>query len=783
MLQLITAQVFSVRVVLTILGLSILTIHACAYGKSYTSSPVSTPSPLPSQTIIAYPTREGTVRWVTSCGTSTWQVTEHGIATRMRSRHDSTKAAVVWTDFVPTNTVVISGEEPVAYPVRIYNDEWPDGIEVHAYRRIAISGLTGNRGSLIVTPNGVDIDLHLRDAATVPRFTYRGRDVAMLAGLSLREAFPQLQIDMLQSKANATGWQKIVEDLEAEDLNKPVMISDPMLAFAVYVEPRAQANFDREGNIMLMGYAPFVDAIPITPELYDDSVGTSNERTTKLTKDRQILWSTYVGPTGRSIYDKDNNAYLIGASRFRSSRSSGTYQESPKGGVDCSVTKWSAEGRLLWRTYVGGTLDDTPLKATFDDQGNLYIACRTKSTDFPTTEGLVRTKQNWPESEDMAIFSLTPDGKTLRWATYWCGRTEFKPDLIIPGRSYFMEFGDLIYDGHGGVVLAFSQNGNPSLPVTNGAWQMANRGAAEGLVTRFRTDGTVAWSTLIATTANDITRWLAIDNDTLIRMHFSQHYGVDAEYEQIPAIGVPGKSLTDKDMWSFVMQFGLNGQVHKLWAPFKYYSEEIPYFEVGPSVFSITPGRAAEPTNTPDAIIHHPNALGRSGPSPYYSLVRTKDWVTFEAVYTTPVLGVFKATMSEYNGYLMFLDNTYPARGACLTDSLWGSGFGANGDQRPYLVLVKPHPLIVGVNEQLDTKSSYGTANVYPNPATDHLTVTCTEVISNIVIFDTSGRTLINMNYISGGSTIVDVSTLAAGVYPMMMTTSRGDQWHKLIKL
>lgn len=782
-LNLIPARGLAVRVAFAVLGLAMLTSRVCAFWGPGTPTQRPTPSLLPSQTIIAYPSRDGTVRWVTSSGTSTWQVTERGIATRVRSRLDSTKVAVVWTDFVSKTNVVITGEDPVGYPVRIYNDEWPDGIEVTAYQRVAINGLTGDRGALIVTPNGIDVDLHVRGVTTVPKFVLRGADIATKAGFTEQDVFPQFQMDMLQGTSGVDDWLKNADDVASEDLNQPVMISDPMLAFAVYVEPRAQANFDREGNIMLMGYAPFVDAIPLTPELYDDSVGTSSGRTTKLTKDRQVLWSTYVGPSGSAIYDNDNNAYRIGASPIRSSRSSGTYQEAPKGGLDCSITKWSAEGRLLWRTYVGGTLDETPHKATFDEQGNLYIACRTISTDFPTTEGLIRTKQNWLESEDMAIFSLTPDGKTLRWSTYWCGRTEFKPDPTIPGRSYYMSFGDLLYDGHGGVILAFSQDGNPSLPVTEGAWQMANKGAAEGLVTRFRTDGTVAWSTLIASTAHDLIRWLAVDNDTLIRVHFYEDYEQDADYERLPAIGVPGKALTDEGMWGFVIQFGLSGQAHKLWAPFEYYNDEIPYYEVGSDVFSLTPGRAVEPVNSPNAIIHHPNALGRSGTSPYYSLVRTKDWVTFEAVYTTPVLGVFKASMSEYNGYLLFLDNTYPSRGACLTDTLWGSGFGTNEDQRPYLVLVKPHPVVISVNDDLDdpiTRDRFS-ANVYPNPANDKVTITCRDVISDVAIHDVSGRILINRHSISSETTYIDVTTMHSGVYPTSITTSKGCKWYMII--
>lgn len=789
-LHLIPARALAIRSVVSVLGLFILAIHAYASKGSDTSTPRPTPSPLPSQTIIAYPTREGTVRWVTSCGTSTWQVTERGIATRVRSLHDSTKVGVVWTDFRPTSPVTITGEEPVTYPVRIYNDEWPDGIEVTAYRRVAISGLTGNRGYLIVTPNGVNVDLHLRDAAATPMFIRRGLEVAAKAGLADRDVFPQLRIDMLQDKGRMSGWLQNLDEAASEDLNQPVLISDPMLAFAVYVEPRAQANFDREGNIMLMGYAPFVDAIPLTPELYDDSVGTSIGRTTKLTKDRQILWSVYIGPTGAAVYDNDNNAFHIATTPATLKGTTGTYQQTPKGGNDCFISKWSPEGRLLWRTYVGGSQHEKSLKGVVDDQGNIYVVCTTGSTDFPTTEGLIRAKQNWPEADDMAIFSLTPDGKTLRWGSYWCGRTEFRPDPNIPGRSAYLGFGDLIYDGHGGVVLAFSQGGNPALPVTNGAWQTANKGATEGLVTRFLADGTVAWSTLITTTANDDTRWLAMDSDTLIRVHFHTSPAVDADCERLPAIGVPGQPLTEAGKWGFVMQFGLSGQVHKLWAPFKGYlqPDQLPITTYSPAHIVLDTFYIRSSTS-PTAIIHNPNTASpntssRSGTSPYFSIVRTTDWVTFDAVYTTPLLGVFKTTMSNYKGYLLFLENTYPSRGACLTDTLWGAGFGMNGDQRPYLVLVKPHSEIVGVSELTNNNSFHDrwSSQVFPNPASDHVTIKCTEVICDITMFDVSGRTQINNTSIGSQTTFLDVTTLPAGVYPTMITTSLGIQWHMIIK-
>lgn len=90
--------------------------------------------------------------------------------------------------------------------------------------------------------------------------------------------------------------------------------------------------------------------------------------------------------------------------------------------------------------------------------------------------------------------------------------------------------------------------------------------------------------------------------------------------------------------------------------------------------------------------------------------------------------------------------------------------------------------MIVGVNEQADSHLSHGYAQVYPNPATDQVTITCSEVISDIAIHDVSGRILINRQSISSESTQLDVSTLPAGVYPTMITTLHGIEWQMMVK-
>ncbi len=107
-----------------------------------------------------------------------------------------------------------------------------------------------------------------------------------------------------------------------------------------------------------------------------------------------------------------------------------------------------------------------------------------------------------------------------------------------------------------------------------------------------------------------------------------------------------------------------------------------------------------------------------------------------------------------------------------------------NGDERHYLVLAKPHPLIVGVNDRTSNVSLHDrwTSQVFPNPASDHITVTCTEVIRDITIFDVSGRVQFNSRFVGTESIHLDLTRLPAGVYPTMVTTSLGSQWHMMMK-
>src|SRR5262249_17039182 len=75
---------------------------------------------------------------------------------------------------------------------------------------------------------------------------------------------------------------------------------------------------------------------------------------------------------------------------------------------------------LLFSTYLGGNGDDEGRGAVFDTSGNLYVAGRTDSTNFPTTSGAYSTDPS--AGGFVTKFNLTG---TIVFSTYF--RTPFGP--------------------------------------------------------------------------------------------------------------------------------------------------------------------------------------------------------------------------------------------------------------------------------------------------------------------------------------------------------------------
>ncbi|MCR4964417.1 MAG: T9SS type A sorting domain-containing protein [Bacteroidales bacterium] len=68
---------------------------------------------------------------------------------------------------------------------------------------------------------------------------------------------------------------------------------------------------------------------------------------------------------------------------------------------------------------------------------------------------------------------------------------------------------------------------------------------------------------------------------------------------------------------------------------------------------------------------------------------------------------------------------------------------------------------------------------IFPNPASDNITVS-TEEEATMTIFDQTGRTFAQQHLVMGNN-VIDVSSYAAGIYYVRITTEKGSAVRKLI--
>ena len=76
--------------------------------------------------------------------------------------------------------------------------------------------------------------------------------------------------------------------------------------------------------------------------------------------------------------------------------------------------------------------------------------------------------------------------------------------------------------------------------------------------------------------------------------------------------------------------------------------------------------------------------------------------------------------------------------------------------------------------QDVDTETLNNATNVYPNPASDVLTVSHNSRISGIRVFDVTGRMMYNAEVSNLNTTTVDVSRFNEGVYILQVVTNEG---------
>lgn len=197
--------------------------------------------------------------------------------------------------------------------------------------------------------------------------------------------------------------------------------------------------------------------------------------------DPSLVWATYVGGTSQElladmVVAPDGAVVLTSKASGSTPTTPGAFKLTSSGTSDAWVGKLSADGStLVWGTFLGGMLAETPFGGHLDADGTVVVAGDTWSTDFPTTPGSVQPVIGGTPNSDVFVARLAADGSGLVWATYYGG-----PSLDPVSASMLLPSGD--------VVIAFDP-GTPTPPATPGAFETEWTTASQTAVACLSADG------------------------------------------------------------------------------------------------------------------------------------------------------------------------------------------------------------------------------------------------------------------------------------------------------
>ncbi|WHZ24627.1 MAG: hypothetical protein OJF47_003739 [Nitrospira sp.] len=230
----------------------------------------------------------------------------------------------------------------------------------------------------------------------------------------------------------------------------------------------------------------------------------------------EVMWATYLGGReseggeGSVRITSKGNVYLLTTTESDDAPvTPGAYGRTYHGGGDFYLAKFSAEGALLFASYLGGSdLENLEThELAVDGDENAIIASGSLSRDYPTTSGGVQPSYagsggsgtgggtNYPG--DVVVTKISADGTRLLASTFLGGR-------------YGESVEGVEVDSDGNVSITggtFSDD----FPVTGGALQARLSGNADAFVVTLSADLThILYATYVGGKGGEACRALAV---------------------------------------------------------------------------------------------------------------------------------------------------------------------------------------------------------------------------------------------------------------------------------
>jgi uncharacterized protein (TIGR03437 family) len=213
-----------------------------------------------------------------------------------------------------------------------------------------------------------------------------------------------------------------------------------------------------------------------------------------------LVFSTFLGGSQRDegygiAVDAAGNVYVAGRTNSTNFPLANALQPNFAGIDDAFIVKINSAGSaLVYSTYLGGAGYEEINGVAVDRNGNAYVSGYSASTNFPTANAF---QPNYGGgARDAFVSKLNSSGNALVYSTYLGGAAI---DYAIR----------IAIDGAGNAYVA-GQTTSANFPLAR-SLQSALRGTSDAFVTKLNDAGRIAWSTLFGGSGSDGVPDLAVD--------------------------------------------------------------------------------------------------------------------------------------------------------------------------------------------------------------------------------------------------------------------------------
>jgi hypothetical protein len=266
----------------------------------------------------------------------------------------------------------------------------------------------------------------------------------------------------------------------------------------------AAVCYDSAGNLVITGSTRSTD-LPLTNAQQETYGGIRDVYVLKLDSSYNVIFCTYYGGSGEEypmdmVIDDDNNILIVGHSESDDLPVPNGLQTEMHGTDDAFVVKFDSSGTLIYGTYIGGNGANEWLNtATLDENNNLITAGVFESDDMNTTPNAFQ-EDFGGGSDDVVVLSLTPDGQTINFMTYF-------------GLDNRENCAGITLDSQNNIIITGITVGGGI--TTEGAYQETYAGGeSDAYVAKFDPNcQTLLWSTLLGGDAWDFGGDVMVDGD------------------------------------------------------------------------------------------------------------------------------------------------------------------------------------------------------------------------------------------------------------------------------